>query len=97
MKWLVYEGPHLEVEVPHDNVTGGVIVAEHGKAVQVPDDIADSLLTHGEENADQIDVDPDTGKPVRAPQHNRTWRTATAKETKAADTAAADTAEEVNG
>lgn len=81
--FLVYSGPHLEVEVPHDEVTGGSVYAERGKAVEVPDSIVDDLLAQGEESVDQIPVDAD-GRPTREPQHARTWRKATAAEIKKA-------------
>jgi hypothetical protein len=91
--YLIYEGPHLEVEVPHDLVAGGLIYAERGKPVDVPEEIADSLLSQGEENVEQIPVDPETGQPTRDPQHSRTWRKATATEIKAVERAAAKAAE----
>jgi hypothetical protein len=80
MKWLVYSGPHQEVEVPHDEVAGGVVFAVRGKAVEVSDDVAASLLEQGE---DQVAEGDD-----RAAQHDRTWRTATTKEVAAAQKAA---------
>lgn len=64
MQTLVYEGPHAEVEIDHES---GSWIAERGKPVEVPDDVAADLLTHGEDSGDQ-------------PQHARTWRKATAKE-----------------
>jgi len=85
MKWLVYTGPHLEVEVPHDEVTGGLIEATRGKAVEVPDPIAESLLSQGE---DQVSDSDD-----RAPQHDHTWRTATSKEISAAQKTEPDAAQ----
>ena len=87
MKWLVYTGPHQEVEVPHDEVTGGYLIATRGVAVEVPDDVAESLLSQGQENVEQIPVDAD-GNPGRQPQHDCTWRSATTKETNAAQKAA---------
>lgn len=76
MTKLIYEGPHLEVEVPSDAVAGGVIYAERGVAVDVPADVAESLLSQGENS------DPDG-------EHERTWRKATAKETQAGEKPAA--------
>jgi hypothetical protein len=93
---LIYEGPLLEVEVPHDEVAGGLMLATRGVVVDVSDALAESLLSQGEENADQIPLDPETGEPERDPQHNRTWRKATAKEIQAADKAAAKAAGEAD-
>lgn len=75
-QWLVYTGPHADVEVPLDEPIGGYVIADNGKAVQLPEEVAAGLLAQGENS------DPDG-------QHDRMWRTATAKEVKDAEKAAA--------
>ncbi len=74
MTKLIYDGPHLEVEVPHDNVPGGAIFAERGKVVDVPDDIAKGLLEQGDENIVGAD-----GK-TTVVSHQGPWRKASDKQ-----------------
>jgi hypothetical protein len=75
---LIYDGPLLEVEVPHDDVSGGLIVAERGKVVEVPDAVAKGLLDQGNEH-----VVGDGGK-VTVVEHAGPWRKATARQEAAA-------------
>lgn len=69
---LIYDGPHEAVEVPHDLATGGLIVAERGKVVEIPDEIAEGLLDQGRsENPDE--------------KHDCPWRKPTPKQSAAAE------------
>lgn len=75
--YLIYIGPHEEVEVPHDLAPEGSYFAKRGgPAVDFPDDIAKGLLAQGEDSS------PDN------PQHQPQWRKANSKEADAAKKAA---------
>lgn len=92
--YLIYEGPHLEVEVPHDLVTGGLIVAARGgPAVEFPDELAASLLGHGQETGAPVDAH---GNP-RTAVHQPTWRKATKQEIQAAEKGAVKASEAEEG
>jgi hypothetical protein len=81
---LIYEGPHLDVEVPLDDPYGGFLTAERGQPVDVPDDVAAGLLEQGRsENPEH--------------QHECPWRKATAKELAGADKVAGKAATDTAG
>lgn len=82
-EWLVYTGGLEAVEVPHDEgVSGGYVIAERDKAAQFPKVVADELMKHGEDSAEEN------------PVHQRQWRKATPKEIAAAEKTGTDNSAE---
>jgi hypothetical protein len=80
--YLIYTGPHQAVEVPHDLVAGGLIIAErNGDPIDIPNEIAEGLLEQGH---DSSETDP---------QHQPQWVKATPKQVVAAEKKAASGAD----
>lgn len=73
--YLIYQGPHLDVEVPV-SAYESIFAEQGGPAVDFPDDIAEGLLEQGTDSAEEN------------PQHQPQWVKATAKQISTAKTAA---------